>query len=235
MVRIVNNGISTHLNSPAHSKPELGARDIPSVGQQVQTTLFGRAKPPVFDAAKFPELASVLSMLNRYRRKLAAFAGDHEDDYNIVLADGTIAMIGEDGTIYMGAGFLAAFANKPEVLVGALAHEIGHRPKQWGTKRFAVKREMTHNEMHDLCKHEETRADIFAGTALAELGMSCEPLVEFLLKLEKGPHPDYFPAKVRGEVIREAHESRAYRASQQNKLFPRHRRMTSSKGHIGDF
>ena len=34
-------------------------------------------------------------------------------------------------TIYVGAKFLQKFLAKPEVLVGVLAHEVGHRPKRW--------------------------------------------------------------------------------------------------------
>ncbi|MEL6543555.1 MAG: hypothetical protein AAFQ82_02950, partial [Myxococcota bacterium] len=60
-----------------------------------------------------PELAAMISMLNRFRKKLAVMAGDDEDDYIVVLADGPLAMIDELGTIYFGAGFLMQCRDVP--------------------------------------------------------------------------------------------------------------------------
>src|SRR5690606_2207996 len=145
--------------------------------------------------------------------------------------DGTIAMIDEDGRIYVGAGFLAACAEQPEVLVGVLGHEIGHRPKRW--REYKTRRQLSREELEMLCRHEETRADIFAGKALAEMDMACEPLVAFLQSVQDEPHPEYFPAEVRAAVIRDAHAGRAYRAKARRTLFPELHRMTSPKGHLG--
>jgi len=209
------------------------AGEAPAIGQQVEQALFARAKPTVLDPARFPELAAQLRMLNNYKKKLATMAGDREEDYDLQLADGTIAMIDGEGVIYVGAAFLAAHAAKPEVLVGALAHEIGHRPKRW--KEYRAKRQLSRDELAYICRHEETRADLFAGKALAEMGLACEPLVQFLLAVESGPHPDYFPATVRGDVIREAHAGRAYQAKNRRNIFPGFDRMTSPKGHLGEY
>ncbi len=71
--------------------------------------------------------------------------------------------------------------------------------------------------------------------ALAEMGMSCEPLASFLEDIEDKPHPEYFPAEVRGEVIRDAHAGRAYRAKNRRSMFPGMERMTSAKGHLGEY
>ncbi|MEZ4271284.1 MAG: hypothetical protein R3C68_07580 [Myxococcota bacterium] len=231
--RIDAGSISTQLNpfGAQQSGVQRGG-DVPSVGQQVQQALFGRAKPPVLDPAQFPQLAEQLRMLQRYKKKLAVMAGDDEDDYDICLADGTIAMIDEQGVIYVGAGFLSAVGDNPAILVGVLAHEIGHRPKRWG--EYRTKRQLSYEELQMLCRHEETRADIFAGKALAEMELPCEPLEGFLKRIEVGPHPDYFPAAVRAEVIREAHSGRSTRVEARRKLFPGYNRMAAPKDILGN-
>ena len=235
MTRIDAGAIATRLNPFGPQTPSTSGRaaDVPQVGSQVQQALFGRAKPPVLDPAQFPHLAAQLALLGRYKGKLAAMAGDDERDYEVVLADGTIAMIDEAGTIFVGAGFLAACKDSPDILVGVLAHEIGHRPKRW--KEYTVRRQLSREELEMLCRHEETRADIFAGKALAEMGMSWEPLADFLRSIEEGPHPDYFPAEVRAEVLRDAHEGRAYRARARRAMFPAYDRMTAPKGNLGEY
>jgi len=129
----IESGISTQLNPFGPQWPTGKSGEAPSIGQQVQQTLFGKSKPLVLDLAQHPQLADMLAVLRKYVRKMARMAGDEEDDYSLALADGTIAMIDAHGVIYIGAGFLAAFRNKLEVLVGAVAHEVGHRPKRWST------------------------------------------------------------------------------------------------------
>ncbi len=229
----IQGGVSTQLNPFGPQWASGRAGEAPPIGQQMQQVLFGRAKPPVLDPGLHPELVAVLQALGRFKRKIATMAGDQDEDYELVLADGTIAMIDADGRIYMGAAFLAAYAEHPEVLVGALAHEIGHRPKRWS--EYQKRHQLSREELEALCRHEETRADIFAGKALAEMGLECEPLVAFLQQVEDKPHPEYFPAKTRGEVIREAHAGRSYRSQNRKKLFPHFDRMTSPKGHLGEY
>lgn len=233
MSRRVEAGISTQLNPFGPQWPSGKAGEIPGVGQQVQQALFGRARPPVLDPALFPELAHQLKLLASTKKKLAMMAGDRDEDYELVLADGTIAMIDENGTIFVGAQFLAACAAKPEVLIGALAHEIGHRPKRWS--EYRVRKQLTREELEALCRHEETRADLFAGKALAELGLACDPLCEFLQAIETKPHPEYFPAEVRAQVIRDAHLARSYQRDHRKKLFPEFDRAVSPKNHLGEY
>jgi hypothetical protein len=199
----------------------------------VQQTLFGAIKPPILDPAKFAFLAEQFRLLHKYRRKITSMIGDDEDEYPMVLADGTIAMIDGDGQIYMGAEFLQKEGGSPGTIVGALAHEIGHRPKRWG--QYRVERELSREEMQMICREEEAKADAFAGTALAEMDLSPEPLIEFLERIQAKPHPEYFPADVRGEIIREAHKSRAFRADLRKKMFPQLDRATSPKNHLGEF
>ena len=231
----IDGGIGTRFNSLNQNLDTANAgksAQAPEVGQQVQQALFGKAKPPILDPAHFPQLAEQMKFLRKYKKKLAAMAGDEDEDYELVLADGTIAMIDESGTIYVGAKFLEACKDHPEILLGVLAHEIGHRPKRWD--EYRERKQLTKGQLEALCRHEETRADIFAGKALAEMEMSWEPLAEFLIKLEDKPHPEYFPAKVRAEVLSDAHAGREYRTENRKKIFPEFDRMTSPKGHLGE-
>lgn len=235
MSRRIEGGLSARLNSnAATSSSSAGqAAETPLVGDQMVSALFGRQRPPILDEDEFPELAAMVRMLNRYRRKLAVMAGDDEDDYVVVLADGTLAMIDELGTIYFGAGFILQCKDVPEILVGALAHEIGHRPKRW--IEYRVRKRLSVDEMHALCRHEETRADIFAGKGLAELGLACEPLCQYLLRYAASPHPDYHPAEVRADVIRDSHAGRAYRVAARRKLFPEFDKVASPKNNLGEY
>jgi hypothetical protein len=229
----IEGGVSTRLNPNSRQEAVGQSGAAPEVGAQVQQTLFGRATPPVLDPARFPELAAILKQLRKYKKKLATMAGDKDEDYELVLAESGIAMIDSQGTIYLGASFLKAFKEKPEVVVGALAHEIGHRPKRWS--EYKTERRLSRAELDEICRYEETRADIFAGKALAEMGLPCEPLVAFLGALDEGPHAEYFPAEVRAEVLRDAHAGRTYRAENRKKLFPDFDRMTAPKGHLGEY
>ena len=68
------------------------------------------------------------------------------------------------------------YQEEEDVLVGVLAHEMGHRPKRWGE----YMEEPPVSRRASLRRHEETRADIFCAKALAELGLQVEPLVAFL-------------------------------------------------------
>ncbi len=229
----IEGGLSARLNPNSQQVPVGQSGRTLEIGQQVQNVLFGKVPPPVLDPSRFPALAKSLKQLRKYKKKLAVMAGDKDEDYDLVLAEGTIAMIDARGTIYMGAGFIKAFKDKPEVLLGALAHEIGHRPKRWSD--YKTERQLTRAELDELCRHEETMADIFAGKALAEMKLDCEPVIAFLEAVEDKPHPEYFPAKVRGEVIRDAHQGRVYRAENRKKLFPGFDRMTAPKGHLGEY
>ncbi|OGQ89279.1 MAG: hypothetical protein A2289_15665 [Deltaproteobacteria bacterium RIFOXYA12_FULL_58_15] len=233
MSRRIEGGLSTQLNPFGPQWPSTKSGEAAPVGQQVQQTLFGKSKPLVLDAAEYPELADLLEVLRKYVNKLARMAGDAEGDYALALANGTIAMIDSSGVIYIGAGFLSAFKNVLDVLVGVVAHEVGHRPKRW--TEYQVRKQLTHKEIEYICRHEETRADIFAGKGLAELGFDCEPLCNFLARVADKPHPEYFPADVRAEVIRDAFAGRAYRAVNRKKIFPGFDRMTAPKGDLGEF
>ena len=230
--------ISPHI-APSLSGSTLSAKasTIPgqAVAERVREQLFGRVQPRQVDASVYPDLAALLRLLNRFRRKFARLLGDNEDDFEIVLADGATAAIDAKGTIYMGVAFLRAYRHTPEVLLGALAHEIGHQPKRWQKLQKATLRAITAAELTALCRHEEIRADMFAGRALAEVEMDCEPVISFLISHEIRPHPEYLPATERGEVIRKAHLSGSIRANARRKLFPNQNRHVSLKEHIGEY
>jgi hypothetical protein len=231
--RVGGGGPSGLLNPFGPTWPKSKPGEVVEVGKQVQQVLFGGIKPPIVDPAHYPMLAAQIALLKKYRSKLSTMAGDDEDEYPMVLADGTIAMIDAEGRIYMGVRFLAEHGDEPATLVGVLAHEIGHRPKRWS--QYRIERELSREEMQAICREEEAKADTFAGMALAEMELSPEPMIELLSVLEERPHPEYFPAKVRGEIIRDAHQARAFRAEFRRKMFPHLDRMTSPKNHLGDF
>lgn len=230
----IQSGMSTTLNpfGPDWSTSSQQVSEASSVGEQVEDSLFGKKKPPLLDEDEFPDAAQVLAKLDKYRKKIVLLIGDPETDYFLQLADGTIAMIDTHGMIMIGIRFLMKFKDNMPVLVGAIAHEIGHRPKRWA--EYKEKKSLNIAELQKLCRYEETRADLFAGRALAELGLSCEPMIQFLKDLEEGPHPEYFPAKMRADVIREGFREQAGKVKTRKKLWPELEKI-APKGHIGDF
>ena len=207
-----------------------GNREAQSVGEQIQGSLFGRPKPQVIDSDD-AVVNRLMAQMHGFRKKLARLAGDQPSDYDLALARSTIAMIDEEGLIYVGKQFLLEHEEAVDVRVGVIAHEIGHRPQRW--KEYRQTPPTTRAEAEDLCRLEETRADYFAGFALAQLGRDCEPLCEFLLRIEDQPHPEYFPAELRAKTIREGFEVGHRKAENLNKFFPELARMTAAKGDLG--
>lgn len=177
-------------------------------------------------------LTAQLARLQAYRKRLARLAGDSEDDYALTLADGTIAMIDGDGLIYVGRDFVLQHQDQLDVMVGVLAHEIGHRPKRW--HEYKQEKVLTKEEREQLCRTEETRADYFAGKALAEMGMRCEPLITFLRNVQTQPHPEYFSAELRGEVIREGFGDGKRQARNRKAFFPELERMRGARLDLGE-
>ncbi len=204
------------------------------ISEQVESHIFAKVLPRLVSIDDFPDLAGLLAMLKRRKLKLASMHGDDPEEYDVILCEGANAMIDRKGTVYMGVALLRGYANQHAVLVGALAHEIGHRPKRWDEPRYREARELTQEEIYGICREEETRADIFCGKGLAELGFDCEPIIEFLKHVQTRPHPEYFPAEVRADVIRESHAGRTYSAQQRAKLFPGfNRHHADPKGELG--
>ncbi len=195
-------------------KPQVQATDTVD---ELQTILFGTVRPKVLDLANFPELAQAFRFLKKFKTKLAAFGGDRDDDYDLQLAEGANACVDRHGTIFIGEGLLKH--GEPALVVGVLAHEVGHRPKTW---RKHQKEALNRQALLQLAREEEAKADKAAGRALAELGISCEPLCTYLQRhgnFEKPPE-NYFPVEVRIEMIREAHAAQKARRTATKRLFP---------------
>ena len=224
----ISGGISSR--NPFGPQWATQSKQAESVERDVQNQLFGKRKPPII-SSEDAEISAQMARLHAFRRKLARLAGDQEDDYDLVLADGTIAMIDQEGLIYIGIQFLKQYADHVDVLVGVLAHEIGHRPKRWASYRHD--KPHTKEEAEKLCRLEETRADYFAGRALAELNLQCQPLIHFIEVITDRPHPEYFSPKLRGEVILEGFQDASRRRQNRKKLFPELHRMTSISGDLG--
>jgi hypothetical protein len=235
MTQRISSGLSTILNpfGPNWAGSAEKTKEARPVGEQVQDALFGKKKPQELEADDFEDVAETLKILDRYKRKFVKMIGDPEDEYTLQLANGTIAMIDAHGKIFVGLAFLRTFKSKLEVILGALAHEIGHRPRRWA--EYKAKQDLTAEELEQLCRYEETRADLFAGRALAEVDMSPEPMIAFLQSVEEGPHPDYFPASMRADVIREGYREQKSLATTRKRLWPELDREVSPKMHVGDF
>lgn len=227
MTRIQGGGVAKNPYGPDWKK---GAGEARTVGGQVQNDLFGKPKPRIVDEDS-ADVAAQMARLHAYRKKLARLVGDAEDDYDLVLSDGTIAMIDATGRIYVGKRFLLDHTDEVALQVGVLAHEIGHRPRRWA--EYREERQLTKDERDRLCRLEETRADYFAGRALAELALSCDPLCAFLKRVAQHPHPEYFSAKVRVDVVREGYGHGARRTKQLRAMFPELARATAAKGDLG--
>jgi hypothetical protein len=231
MTKISGSSISTR--NPFGPNWNVGQEQVDqsqNLEAQVESQLFGKKKPPILDAEE-SELASLIGMLTAYKDKLARLLGDSPDTYRVVLSEGTIAMIDQHGVIYVGASFLRAYSHSIPVLVGVLAHEIGHRPQKW--REYYTEIPNTAAQREKLCRLEETRADYFCGQALAELQFPCEPLLEFLAEVSEQPHPEYFPADLRAEVIREGYDDASSRNKNLKKLFPEFARNSASAFDFG--
>ncbi len=232
MSRINSGGVSTRnpFGPSWGSSVRTGKGEPASVGEQVQQNLFGKKKPPLVDSDD-ADIAAQMARLHAFRKRLARLAGDAEDDYDLVLAEGTIAMIDDKGLIYVGRRFLLDHMDHLDVLVGVLAHEIGHRPRRWNEYKAEAPR--SKEEAEKLCRLEETRADYFAGKALAELKLQVEPLIAFLTAVQVQPHPEYFSAALRAEVLREGFTDGRRRANNRKKFFPELDRMRGAGGDLG--
>lgn len=228
----IRGGGAPTLHPGMNSANAQSSAQTQSLGQQVKSTLFAKAPPKVLDPSRFPQLAQTMAKLGRTKGKLATMLGDESEEYELHLADGTIGMIDGEGRIFLGAKFLQDYEDQEAVLIGVLAHEMGHRPKRWA--EYMEEPPKSREELEALCRHEETRADVFCAKALAELGLPVEPLVDFLVEIQTTPHPCYFDAKTRGEVLKETHSERSYSLGQRKKLFPDMERMTSPAGHLGE-
>jgi len=226
--RVPGGGVARNPFGPTWVGAKEGAE---SVGEQVQDSLFGRPKPQILDQDD-ADCAALMARLHTFRKRLARLVGDEPGEYDLLLAAGTIASIDKDGVVYIGRDFLLSHAQDFALQLGVLAHEIGHRPKRWA--EYKKEQPRTKEDVEQLCRLEETRADYFAGYALAQLKYSAEPLCAFLERIQQHPHPEYFSAELRGRTIREGYDAGRRRTQNLSKFFPELQRMTSAAGDLGE-
>jgi hypothetical protein len=230
MTRISGGGLGRNPFGHVEAKR---ATQTETLQEQVEGELFGKRKPrPVDDDSA--EAEARLARLSAWVKKLARFAEDDEGDYSVRLAKDTIAMIDGKGVIYVGVEFLAAHEDDTALVVGVLAHEVGHRPRRWAERK--ADKAKSKDELLQLCRLEETRADYFAGRALAAFGLDATPVCALLLALDqpevasepgratpskkKQKNHEYFPATMRVEVIREGFSDGRRQDSQKRAMFP---------------
>jgi hypothetical protein len=201
------------------------------LGSAIETTLFGTQRPKVLDLAHFAHLAEQLKWLNRQKMRIAAFVGDTQDDYEIVLAEGINACIDPNGRIYIGERLVAS-ADRA-LLLGVLAHEIGHRPKTW--KKLRQGHGLSREQLLAFARNEEAKADRVCGRALAALDADPSRVCEFLRatgNFEKQPE-NYHPTGARIAMIMEAYDAQRARKEAAKSLFPGYQRASDVK-HIVD-
>ena len=227
MTRISGGGLGRNPFGHVEAKT---TRQTESAGQQIERELFGKKPPKVVDDDS-RQAEERLALLSAWVKRLARFAAEGEGDvdaYSVRLAKDTIAMIDQHGVIYVGVEFLDAHEADLALVVGVLAHEVGHRPKRWANYR-RDQGALSKDDLLRMCRLEETRADYFAGRALATFGLSADPICRFLLALEAplppGKKPpagghEYFPAPVRVDVVKEGFADGARLDSQMKSMFP---------------
>jgi len=226
MTRISGGGLLRNpYSAPLGQVEAKRATQTETLQQQVEGELFKKKKPRVVDDDS-AEAEARLAKLQAWVKKLARFAEDDDGDYSVRFAKDTIAMIDQHGVIYVGVDFVAAHDDDSALVVGVLAHEVGHRPKRWAEQKGA--QAASKDEMLQMCRLEETRADYFAGRALAAFGLDVEPVCRLLIALDDPATADaaqkrnheYFPAGTRCEVIREGFADGRRQESQRRSMFP---------------
>ena len=231
MTSRVNGGsLGRNPFGPTYPKGDGRAETSTSVGRQVEERLFAQDRPELLEPDE--ETAALLARLDTFRKKLARLAGDDEADYRLQLVATAMASINAEGTIFVGRAFLLETAHDLDIQVGVLAHEIGHRPQRWDAYRAEAP--LDAEGLNDLCRLEETRADYFAGYAVAQLGRPCEPLCAYLHEVQTHPHPAYFTPALRAKTIREGHEAGRRRQVNLQKFFPELARNASASSDLGN-
>lgn len=199
----------------------------PQEESAIESALFGSVRPKPLDPAHFPALTERLRWLNRQKARIAAFVGDQDEEYEIVLADSDAACIDPHGRIYFGQRLLER--GDDALIVGVLAHEIGHRPKTWKKLRqgHGLKRE----QLLALARNEEAKADRVSGRSLAALDLDPKSICDFLRahgNFEKQPE-QYYPVDVRIAMIMEAYDAQRARKDAAKSLFPGYQKATDVK------
>lgn len=171
----------------------------------MSVVLFGRTPPRVLDKKKHPKVGKAMKKLDGLVDQISESLGQSPETFDLQLAEGKNAMVGRDGTLFVGLELLEEKPDDDDFWVAVMGHEIGHQPWTWPQGNFS---HLTRAQLNHLSREEEAKADAFAGRVLADLGADPDALCRFLLKAEKfegGKLPaTYYPAQMRAEIIRKA-------------------------------
>jgi hypothetical protein len=208
---------STSTSSQAQGSPWIKHPEQHPLG----ALLFGKRPPKLVDRRKYPSLGKALKKLDLSKEQITEALGAPNGFFSVELCEGNNASINQNGQIAFGLELLDRHERDNELLVGVMAHEIGHQPWTW------PKGDLSHlnkKQLDQLYKDEEAKADRFAGRALADLGLSPDAICEMLLKnaqFEAHPPSDYYPAKIRAQMIREMFSHRKGALDRAAHLSPR--------------
>lgn len=193
-----------------------------SVQQRDMRKLMGEPLPAIVDPDSLPpELAALFAaygLLERIRKKLALLS--RKKGNTIFPAIGTIACVDADDNLYVGVEFLAKFHKDENLVAGILAHEWGHIVSELDPNTdFA---HLNWDQLFELRRDEERKADAFAGRTLYRMGYSPESMIQFLVNLEKKvklKSHKYDTAETRAAIIKEAFISELKNSQLTQKLF----------------
>jgi hypothetical protein len=187
--------------------------------------MLGEPIPQIVDEDQIPkevkEYFGPKGLLERLRKKLSLFSKKKGGKF--IPARGTIASVDEDDNLYVGVDFLENYGEDEELVAGILAHEWGHMlsdlPKDMDWSH------LNWDQLHEMRRDEEADADAFAGRAMFLMGVSPEPMVKFLTKLDrtkkekKIPSHKYHNLATRVEILREAFKAEREAMETAKRLF----------------
>jgi len=199
---------------------------------RVQKALSQRNPPKELDLNLYVEIHDLWKKLQQHKIKIVDFAGENQNKYELCLSTGFSACIDARGRIYFGIDLLRSF-QELSVLIGILAHEIGHRPHLWG--RYRTGKQLSRAQLNAICRKEEAIADYFCGQVLAEEQISVEPNIQFLQQHQILAHPKYLPASKRAEIIWTAWSNQQNIASTRKQLWPSLDKKISLHHILGEF
>jgi hypothetical protein len=180
--------------------------------------LFGKRPPKLVDKRKHPKLKKALRKLEHIKEEITGLLGKSSEELSIELCEGSNASISRDGQIAVGVELLEEHQDDNDFLVGVLGHEIGHQPWSWPDEDLS---RLTRKQLNQMYRDEEAKADRFAGRVLADLDSDPDAICRFLAAheaFEGKTAPDYYPAKVRVSMIRNAFRKRQKRREGKRRL-----------------
>jgi predicted Zn-dependent protease len=167
---------------------------------------FGDPPPPLADIrnnALLMSLFTLQGLVGRLKKKLKQASGKNGI---IIPAKGIIACAGKDDQVYLGVEFLEKYQHEEETIAGVLAHEWGHLISKF-TEMFDPN-ELNWDQIAQIRKEEEARADATAGRLLHKMGYSPEGLIRLLThpKFQKETQKYYSPQE-RAQIIQLAFDA----------------------------